>query len=788
MRATKMLMCAFVFWLALAIPGYASDQEATKTEPAPVVTNRYQVATAKEDGTFAAEGEYPSLEEAVSAAKGNANRVVRDMNRTKGNGVVYMSEGQVITTPSKVGGVILTYGNEHYNTYVAEGYDAQLVSTNGVDVTIQLMGMKGAVVKAKSAQPIDQVELVPPAHIEAVSYYENKDGQLTHVLQSFRYDKAENGWSADAYRIYLGPAPEFMKPETRYYSYSASAFYTDRAQTNSVGNFEPYYKNLSFRTQTVYTAEELDAYIASWNQPKSKLMGVGKDLKRLESEYGINALMLLAMASHESAKGMSEIAQTKNNLFGVRATDDNPLKNATEFKTVAEALEYQAKEILAGGYLNAPESWRYHGPHVGDKFSGLNVKYASDPYWGEKITGHLTAIDKFLGGKDYGRYTIGWTEGKAEAYADADLSGDALYDYYNVGGAFPASVPVSILGEENGVYTTPSLMPEAPGQAVYVDGDSISISYKGSGVEPMVQAASKNTDIIRLAGENRYATAIEIAKQHRENAKTVFLANGVTQIDALSAAPYAYHLQAPLLLTPGAAVDAQLKQELSRLGAKRIIIVGGTKSVSALMEETLRETYEVERIQGANRYETSAKIAERLQKEIPGLSHVFVANGISAVDALSIGPVAAQKGAPILLTDGKRVDPSVEGILQGKKSITAIGGNNSVSDVLCDEWSQNAEVSRIAGANRYKTSAAIAEQYVPRANAVVFATGQQLADGLAGATLAASYEAPLLLVDDQLQQEVSRYIDGQSYEKVLVLGGENSVKETVVKQISNTIK
>ena len=48
------------------------------------------------------------------------------------------------------------------------------------------------------------------------------------------------------------------------------------------------------------------------------------------------------------------------------------------------------------------------GGFLGNKASGVNVKYASDPYWGEKGMRNVAGVRiKANGNRDAGKYTIG---------------------------------------------------------------------------------------------------------------------------------------------------------------------------------------------------------------------------------------------------------------------------------------------------------------------------------------------------------------------------------------------
>ena len=100
----------------------------------------------------------------------------------------------------------------------------------------------------------------------------------------------------------------------------------------------------------------------------------------------------------------------------------------------------------------------------------------------------------------------------------------------------------------------------------------------------------------RVAGKNRFETSVAISKRYTEKADTVILANGPNEIDALSAAPLAGFHKAPILLVRANEIPEAVKEEISRLGAKNVIIVGGTEAVSKQFEAALvEENYTVSR-------------------------------------------------------------------------------------------------------------------------------------------------------------------------------------------------
>ncbi len=164
-------------------------------------------------------------------------------------------------------------------------------------------------------------------------------------------------------------------------------------------------------------------------QQISKLIGLGTTLKQMEEQYGLNAMMILALAFHESDHGMSEHAQNYNNLFGLYVYDTDPLNK--EFESVeANILEY-INSFIWKNYVPYNGAFA-NGAVFGSKALGMNVKYASDPYWGAKAAGHYYRADKYLGFKDANNpYTVGLTttSGLNVRTAPTTAGNSPLYTY-----------------------------------------------------------------------------------------------------------------------------------------------------------------------------------------------------------------------------------------------------------------------------------------------------------------------------------------------------------------------
>ena len=147
------------------------------------------------------------------------------------------------------------------------------------------------------------------------------------------------------------------------------------------------------RKPTNYTAEELDKVYSLMNIKGSRLAGKGAIFKEAEERYQINALYLIAQSALESSWGRSQIAKDKNNFFGIGAYDTTPYDSAKSFDDVDKGILAAAKWIREN-YIDNGRTY------LGNKSSGMNVLYASDPYWGEKIASIMMSINSKLGEKD----------------------------------------------------------------------------------------------------------------------------------------------------------------------------------------------------------------------------------------------------------------------------------------------------------------------------------------------------------------------------------------------------
>lgn len=253
----------------------------------------------------------------------------------------------------------------------------------------------------------------------------------------------------------------------------------------------------------------------------------------------------------------------------------------------------------------------------------------------------------------------------------------------------------------------------------------------------------------RLAGSDRYATAVEVSQHlYPLGAGTVFIASGTNFPDALAGGPAATHEGGPVLLVKQDQVPAVVAQELGRLSPDRVFVLGGGVAVSEGVVDALKAYGPVERLAGSNRQGTAAEIASLWSHA----DTVFVASGGSYPDALAGGAAAAHEDAPVLLAGRTSLSSQTTSRLAqlDPSTVVVLGGSAAVSGSAIGDITAavpDAKVVRYHGQDRYATAQAVAANVWPEGSSEAFyATGAGFADALAGVPAAAHHAAPLLLV------------------------------------------
>lgn len=191
---------------------------------------------------------------------------------------------------------------------------------------------------------------------------------------------------------------------------------------------------------------------------------------------------------------------------------------------------------------------------------------------------------------------------------------------------------------------------------------------------PMSAVAATEAD--RYAGSDRYNTAISVASAFGTS-DVVYLSRGDSQADAVAGGKLP---GGPLLLVNDSpTVQKNVAEAITKLKATKVVVLGGTGAVSDAAVKAVAGKATVTRLAGANRFETAAEISKNLFPTGKTSAKVYLANGITLVDALVGGTMT--DGAPILLTDGSGTLPAatLKEIKRLKPSeVVALGGEGAV--------------------------------------------------------------------------------------------------------------
>lgn len=291
-----------------------------------------------------------------------------------------------------------------------------------------------------------------------------KAGKITSIYTCTNgrlYHKITTNLTSYASTQIVGYQQDYMTNGATYYSYDGHYFYNTYEEmvddyaadtyTKAINANEPYYnyyQYLSHRTKTNFTEEQIDAYIKSKVGTESKLYDTASMFFEAQETYGVNAVLMLGVAINESAWGKSSIALSKNNLFG-HAAYDSSTSSATGYSSVSESINYHAYGFLSSGYIYI-DDWRYFGPHLGNKESGINVKYASDPYWGEKAAAYGFLIEDAYSDAtyDYNAETVAIMNEIVVVYTDPSTESNWLYSTANSVGTADVNNTVAIILEQ----------------------------------------------------------------------------------------------------------------------------------------------------------------------------------------------------------------------------------------------------------------------------------------------------------------------------------------------------
>lgn len=425
----------------------------------------------------------------------------------------------------------------------------------------------------------------------------------------------------------------------------------------------------------------------------------------------------------------------------------------------------------------------------GDAPGGLDIVQATRSFAGGNTTITITTASSF-------------TDSQTEFLAWMDLNGDGLADDWILAGYDPNSQTVVGAFGPAGTFHLASQgvtvsRPSNTSVAVtfpssYING-STTFDWAVMSVAP--PATTNGQAVIdlapdqptaglalptRIAGASRDETAVQSSFFLDGSADAVVLARSDAYPDALGGAPLAAAKNGPLLLTPPTSLDGATLAEIQRVLPKgrTVYLLGGLSALSQSVEDAVKAAgYNTVRYGGQDRYATALLI---VQQGLGNPSTILLTTGTNFPDALPAGAAAANKSGGVLLTSGSTMPSSVGSYLaaHGSDTVYAIGGPAAAADP---------QATPVVGADRYDTSAKVAQTFFSTPDAFGVASGLNYPDALAGGATMGEGGGPLLLTDpNSLPAPVQAYLKSNTanWSFGYVFGGSAAVSDAVASAVS----
>jgi putative cell wall-binding protein len=317
----------------------------------------------------------------------------------------------------------------------------------------------------------------------------------------------------------------------------------------------------------------------------------------------------------------------------------------------------------------------------------------------------------------------------------------------------------------------------------------------GAAAQDRTAEQPADAPVQRIAGADRVTTAVAVSRAGWTTSHVVVLATAADFADALSATALAARADAPLLLTWRDELPDATARELQRLRTAEVVILGGEAAVSARVADRLASLPgrpAVRRVSGPDRYATAVAAARDGRSSA---SEVLIASGVQFADAVAAGALATSLGnPPVLLTRQAGLHQvSRQGVTDlSARQATLAGGTAALSDqVAADLSAQGVDPTRLAGADRYATSRALADAALARMSTagrpLVVATGDSFPDALASGALAAQLGGVLLLVPrSRLPDATDAFVRERRarFDRVVVVGGTSAIDLLVERELA----
>ena len=182
--------------------------------------------------------------------------------------------------------------------------------------------------------------------------------------------------------------------------------------------------------------------------------------------------------------------------------------------------------------------------------------------------------------------------------------------------------------------------------------------------------------------------------------------------------------------------------------SKTIYFIGGSQVIPEGFKFGYgKQGYNCITLAGRTRVETSYEVAKEIQK-LTTVNEIALTNAFKGVpDSVNIAYEARKRSMPVILTRGKSVPFSTNGV-----KAYAIGGNAVLSESLINQT----KAVRLGGRNRYETNEKILNYFRRTGDSYSICLGESKGDNMKIATLTGCLHSsyPVVLVSDNSKKDI----------------------------------
>ena len=302
------------------------------------------------------------------------------------------------------------------------------------------------------------------------------------------------------------------------------------------------------------------------------------------------------------------------------------------------------------------------------------------------------------------------------------------------------------------------------------------------------------------------------------------IASHTSFADALTASVYAGAVDGVILFTDPARLSAPTLRVIEDLGITNVTLIGGPAALSTAIEETfVNRGLNVDRLWGANRYDTARAVSSKVLEDS---RYLFIASGRNFADAVAVGPITYAGQLPMVLAGANGLDADTQNLiiewqeLNPYGQVVILGGTAAVPSSVetqlgalkrpfresdgywggggfCDNYPSNwptcpvdlvpvgipsYRIGRIGGADRFETAAKIAQWastvfFEGSSSDVGFATGKTFTDALAAANILGQdgFDGPLLLTGTCMRMPRATFDAARGFKSQRVVGSDDAL-------------